>query len=176
MGNSKTTQLHKMVIVSKCIFSDSEMISDAFETTEEYDGVIVKCQSAMIDQAAMKFDIGDADDVDDQDETVNNVVKGFEMTSVTLKKGEFQAYIKKFMGKVKTHLDEKNPERTAAFMKGATACVKYLLGKFDDLEFYLGSEDPTMDGHIGIACWDDPETQTAPSFYFFKDALKTMKY
>merc|ERR1712048_837640 len=126
----------------------------------------------MINKAAMQFDIGDADDVDDQDESVNNIVDGFQYTAVTLKKSEFQTYIKGFMGKVKKHLEENNPDRTANFMKQATACIKYLLGKFEDLEFYLGGEDVSMEGHLGIACWKDVENDTGPTFFFFRDALK----
>jgi hypothetical protein len=41
---------------------------------------------------------------------------------------------------------------------------------------FLGDEDPTMEGHIGMACWDNPETDTAPTFYYFKDAMKGEKY
>merc|ERR1712151_236486 len=176
MGNLLQTHINKMVIVQKCVFTGSEMISDAFETTETYDGYIIEAPSKMIVKGAMQFDIGDADEVDDQDETVNNIADGFQLTAMTLKKGEFQTYIKGFMGKVVKHLEEKNPDRVADFKKNATAAVKYFLGKFDDLEFYLGSEDPTMDGHLGIACWKDPEADSAPTFFYFKDALKGEKY
>merc|ERR1712195_327521 len=153
------------------------MISDAFDTEEAYDGYVIKCKSAMIVKGACKIDIGDSlpvdgEQADDQDETVNNVVDGFCMVGMAMKKSEFQTYIKGFMGKMKKRLDETAPDRTAGFMKAAQGCVKYLLGKFEDLEFYLGDEDPTMDGHLGMACWDDVENDTAPTFYFFKDALK----
>merc|ERR1711920_231855 len=124
----------------------------------------------------MQFDIGDSDDVNDEAQTVNNVADGFGMAAMDLKKGAFQAYIKKFMGKVKAHLEANNADRTADFMKNATAAVKYLLGKFDDLEFFLRDNDPTMEGHIGIACWKDPEADSAPTFFYFKDALKGEKY
>merc|ERR1712151_862328 len=176
MGTKFLLNLTKMVIVQKCVFSGSEMCSDAFETTESYDGFIIECPSQMVTKDAMQFDIGDSDDVNDEAQTVNNVADGFGMSAMDLKKGAFQAYIKKFMGKVKTHLEENNADRVADFMKNATAAVKYLLGKFDDLEFFLGDNDPTMEGHIGIACWKDPEADSAPTFFYFKDALKGEKY
>jgi hypothetical protein len=126
-----------MVIVQKCVFSGSELISDAFDCVEEYDGYVLKCKSEMITKGATKYDIGDSmpiDDVNDGDETVNSVVDGFCMTPMALKKGEFQIYIKGFMGKMKAHLEANAPDRTAGFMKAAQGCVKYLLGKFEDLE------------------------------------------
>ena len=141
-----------MSIVQKCIFSGSGMICDAFETTDSYEGVIMECPTQLVNKAAMTFDIGDADEINDEDQTVNNVVDGFGMPPLNLKKGAFKAYIKRFMGKVVEHLRATNPDRIADFKKHATNAIKYLLGKFDDLEFYLGNNDPYMDGHIGISC------------------------
>merc|ERR1719492_607193 len=104
---------------------------------------------------------------------VNNIVDGFEYTAMTLKKGEFQTYVKKFMGKVKEHLEKTADEkRVEAFMAAAKATIGYLLKKFEDLEFYLTRDDECMEGHIAIACWDDPEADSAPTFYYFADALK----
>merc|ERR1739845_268371 len=90
-----------MVIVQKCVFTGSEMISDAFATEDAYDGCVKKCKSEMIDKKAMKFDIGDSDDVNDEDTTVNNVVDGFEMTGVTLKKGNSKPISKNSWEKLK---------------------------------------------------------------------------
>jgi len=131
-----------MVIVQKCVFSGSEMISDAFDTTEEYDGFVLKCKSHTVTKGGVRVDIGDnyqdpdaaKEDDDEDSERVNDVVDGFCMVGMALSKKEFQTYIKSFMMKVKGHLEEKDAERTAGFMKSASACVKYLLGKFDDLE------------------------------------------
>merc|ERR1711884_154194 len=178
MGTNKKhfSIIKTMVIVQKCVFTKSELISDAFESEECFDGGVFKCKSEMVNKEAMKFDIGDSDDVDDQDQMVNNIVDGFEYTAMTLKKGEFQAYIKKFMSKVKGHLETENPDRVEAFMASAKKCVGYLLPKFADLEFYLTRDDECMEGHIAIACWDDVENDTAPTFYYFKDALKGEKY
>merc|ERR1712039_754285 len=109
-----------MVIVQKCVFSGSELVSDAFDTTESYEGHIIECQSKMITKGAVQLDIGDADEVDDQDEQVNDVADAFQLAAMTMKKKEFQTYIKTFMGKVKNHLVENNPDRVDNFMKQAT--------------------------------------------------------
>merc|ERR1711884_274526 len=178
MGTNKKhfSIIKTMVIVQKCVFSGSELISDAFDAEDCFDGRVFKCKSEMVNKEAMKFDIGDSDDVDDQDQSVNDIVDGFDYTGMNMKKGEFQAYIKKFMGKVKTYLEENNKERVEPFMTGAKQCVGHLLKKFDDLEFYLTRDDECMEGHIAIGCWDDPEADTAPTFYYFKDALYGEKY
>ena len=42
------------------------------------------------------------------------------------------------MKTVKTHLQEKNPDRVGSFEKGAQDFAKKLVGNFKDYEFYMG--------------------------------------
>ena len=165
-----------MVIVYKCVFTGSEMISDSYPTSETYDGYIIECQSQTVVKDALDLGIGEADDCDDQAEKVNSIVDGFAMMAMEMKKGEFQSYIKKYMAKIIAHLTENAPDRVDGFKKNATLVVKMLLGSFDDCEFYMGDKDPSSDGHIGIGFWKNPETDTAPTFIYFKDGLKGEKY
>merc|ERR1712010_192897 len=87
MGTNKKhfSIIKTMVIVQKCVFTGSELISDAFDGEDCFDGRVFKCKSELVNKEAMKFDIGDSDDVDDQDQTVNNIVDGFENTQTLLK-------------------------------------------------------------------------------------------
>ena len=165
-----------MVVVKKCLFSGSEMISDAFDTTESHDGFIIEAKSEMVNKDAVNLDIGDADEVNDEATNVNNIVDGFQYVGMEMKKPAFMAYIKTYMQKLKKHLEENNPDRVAGFEKAAKAVVGMLVKRFDDCEFYLGGEDSTMEGHIGIAFWVDPEADSAPTFFWFKDGLKDEKY
>merc|ERR1712226_580854 len=98
------------------------------------------------------------------------------MSAMEMKKGEFQAYIKKYMVKLKTHLQENKPDRVDGFMAAAKAVIGMLLGKLEDVEFFQTNEDPACEGHIGIAYWKDPESDTAPTFINFVDGLKGEKY
>jgi len=165
-----------MVIVKKCIFTGSEMISDAFDFEETHNGYVVKAKSEMMVKDAIQLDIGDADEVDDKAEKVNNIVDGFQYVAMDMKKQAFMAYIKSYMQRLRTKLEEDKPDRVAGFEKAAKEVIGMMVKRFDDCEFYLGGEDPTMEGHIGLAFWEDVENDTAPTFFWFKDGLKDEKY
>ena len=165
-----------MVLVKKCVFSGSEMISDAFETTESHDGYVIQAKSEMVTKDAVQLDIGDADDVDDQAEKVNNIVDSFQYVAMDLKKPAFMAYIKTYMQKLKAYLSENAPDRIPGFEKAAKEVIGMMVKRFDDCEFYLGGEDSGMEGHIGLAFWVDAESDSAPTFFWFKDGMKDVKY
>jgi hypothetical protein len=61
----------------------------------------------------------------------------------------YLTYLKGYMKAVKTHLQEKNPERVAAFEKGAQAFAKKIVGNFKDYEFYVG-ESMNPDGMVAL--------------------------
>ena len=152
------------------------MISDAFPTTESHDGYVIQAKSEMVTKDAIQLDIGDADEVDDKAEKVNNIVDGFQYVAVDLKKAAFMAYIKTYMQKLKAHLTEHNPDRVAGFEKAAKEVIGMMVKRFDDCEFYLGGEDSGMEGHVGLGFWVDPEADSGPTFFWFKDGLKEEKY
>lgn len=55
------------------------------------------------------------------------------------------------MKSVKTKLEASNPDRVAAFEKGAAAYAKKIVANFKDYEFFTGeSMDP--DGMVGEYC------------------------
>lgn len=53
------------------------------------------------------------------------------------------------MKTVKTQLQETNPERVAAFEKGAQAFAKKIVANFKDFEFYVG-ESMNPDGMVAL--------------------------
>jgi hypothetical protein len=53
------------------------------------------------------------------------------------------------MKTVKTHLQETNPDRVAAFEKEAAAFAKQVIGNFKDYEFYVG-ESMNPDGMVAL--------------------------
>ena len=161
-----------MVNLYKCHITQSEMFSDAFPTTEVFNGVGFSVKSAIVDKAALKFDMGDAGDVDDKDERVNDIVDGFKYNQITLKKAEFTNYIKSYIKKLLDRVKEKttDEEKLKEFQKNSTDMVKFILGKFDDFEFFLNEEND-MEGAIGMAYWEDESTDKGPTFLYFKDGL-----
>merc|ERR1711879_315651 len=108
-------------------------------------------------------------------ETVNDIVDGFQYVAMDLKKPAFMAYIKGYLQKLKTKLQEENPDRVAGLEKASKELIGMMVKRFADIEFYLGGEDPTMEGHIGMAFWVEPESDTAPTFFWFKDGCVAQK-
>lgn len=53
------------------------------------------------------------------------------------------------MKTVKTYLQENNPDRVAAFEKGAQNFAKKIVGNFKDYEFYVG-EGMNPDGMVAL--------------------------
>lgn len=53
------------------------------------------------------------------------------------------------MKTVKAHLEKTNPERVAAFEKGAQDLAKKIVGNFKDYEFYVG-ESMNPEGMVAL--------------------------
>ncbi len=82
------------------------------------------------------------------------------------------AYIKIYMKKVKTYLEEKNPERVEPFMSGAKETVKMIVSKFSEWQFFTGE---SYDSEAMICLMNYREDGMTPYFIFFKDGLKEEK-
>ena len=52
--------------------------------------------------------------------------------------------------------------------------TKFILGRFDDVQFFVG-KDFNMEGSYAYAYWGDDDTD-GPTFLFFADALKEEKF
>ena len=57
------------------------------------------------------------------------------------------------MKAVKEHLQKTNPDRVAAFEKGAQAFAKKIVGNFKDYEFYVG-ESMNPEGMVALLVSD----------------------
>lgn len=73
---------------------------------------------------------GGDEGVEENTQTVNNVVHSFRLTETAFDKKSYMTYIKGYMKTLKKKLEETNPERVPAFEKGAAALVKKILGNF----------------------------------------------
>ena len=82
-----------------------------------------------------------ADDVaDDEDgETVINIVEAHKLNELTLSKKDTMAMIKALLKKIVQHLkDNGNEERVKPFQVGATEMIKFIMGKFDEMQIFAG--------------------------------------
>jgi hypothetical protein len=170
------------------VFTNDEVMSEVYNFTLDYQDVVMKIKSAMKNKEAVgNVDIGcgnafGGDDEEGGDsgsgepsEKVLDVPYNFNLVQTSFSKSEFMAFIKNFLKNVKAFLEANGKaDRVASFQAGAQEFVKFLIGKFDELEFYTGSSE-NLDGGIIIAFWED-ETASGPVFYYFRDALKEVKY
>eukprot|EP00742_Colponemidia_sp_Colp-10_P000112 GILJ01000124.1.p1 GENE.GILJ01000124.1~~GILJ01000124.1.p1 ORF type:complete len:174 (+),score=41.69 GILJ01000124.1:121-642(+) len=167
------------------LFTGDELLSDSYQLNEVFDGAGYEVESSMITKGAVNIDIGCGNEfgggdedggVDDSsaEEKVIDIVDAFryQQTGFSNKK-EYLTYIKGFMQKVKKHLEDNNPDRVDVFMKGASAMVKHVASNFDDFNFYMGeSNDP--EANLVLAYYK--EGALAPTFLYFVDALKEVKF
>lgn len=161
-----------MVNLYKCAISQCEMFSDAFPTTEVFNGAGFAVRSSIVDKAALKFDMGDADEVEDQDERVNDIIDGFKYNAISFKKAEFTGYIKGYIKAVMDRVKARgaSEEEVKEFQKNSTEMVKFILGRFDDFEFYA-NELNDMEGAVAMGYWADEENDKGPTFLYFKDGM-----
>lgn len=162
------------------------MCSDAFkpvpvkdESGEEVPGLFeVQSQKVNKDSGAT-VDIGcgnefggEGEDVDDAAELVNNVVDesiGFDLHEVPMGKKDLKeylgAYCKLLRQKLKDDESVPGPE-VKAFTQSAPVFCKFLLSKYDDLQFFTSaSMDP--DGSMAFAYYEDVN----PKFIYIKMGL-----
>jgi len=87
--------------------------------------------------------------LDDGSTQVNNVVHSFRLQSTAFDKKTYLTYLKGYMKAVKAKLQEKNPDRVAAFETGAAAFAKKIVAGFKDYEFYTG-EGMNPEGMVAL--------------------------
>ena len=171
------------------VFTNDEVMSEVFKFELAYQDVVMKVKSAMKNKEAVgNIDIGcgnafggSEEDGDSgsgdgaPSEKVLDVPYNFNLVQTSFSKQEFMAFIKNFLKNLKAYLEGNGKaDRVATFQAGAQEFVKFLISKFDELEFYTGSSE-SLDGGIIIAFWED-ETASGPVFYYFRDCLKEVKY
>ena len=178
------------MLIFSDIFNNDEFMSDTFPFTLEYDDCMMKVQSSMKapeDVGNVDIGCGNAFGGGDEDtgaqggaptEKVVDIVYNANLQQFFMSKSEFMAYVKDYFGRIVKYLEENGKsERVPIFKKGATAFIKYIVPKFDEVEIYVGAskhEDDELSGGLAISLWED-DSASGPVFYFFKDALKEVK-
>ena len=75
--------------------------------------------------------------------------------------------------RLKKRVEEKSPDRVAAFTKGMSKWAQEVLKDFDNFRFFLGEK---MDPEGMVILMNYREDQTTPYFVFFKDGIEEEKY
>jgi hypothetical protein len=112
---------------------------------------------------------------DDKTITVIDVVDALRLKEITLDKKSFMAYIKGYLKTIKEKLEESGKgARIEGFQKGATALVKELVSKWDEVQVFTG-ESENWDGGLAY-CYMKDQADEGPTFYFFNDGLKQERF
>jgi len=160
------------------IFSGEEIVSDSFKFEYVFDKVGVEIKATFITKKEGEVDIGcgnafggNEDDAGDagEGEKVLDIIDAFKYNESAFTKKDYTTYIKGYMKKVKTYLEEKNPERVKDFITGAGAMVKFILENFEEFTFYTPESYDTENNMI-LSYYKGEDV--APTFLFFIDGLK----
>lgn len=116
--------------------------------------------------------------MDDTVELVNNVIddrNGFSLQEVPLTKKDFKDYLQEYCKKVRQKLKEDpnvEGKDVKAFTAAAPTFCKWLLGKYNDLQFYsTSSMDP--EGSMVFSYYKDGAVN--PTFVYIAAGMKEEK-
>ena len=158
------------------VISGDEMVSDSYKHKLIMNDAALEVKAKFVTKGNDHVQIAADEEEEDngEGETVINVVDAHNLQETTLSKKDFMAIIKGYLKKVEAHLKENGKEdRVPGFKAGATELVKFVVGKFDEFQFFCGSSFNTEAG-MGFAYTADGEMD--PTFLFFNDGMKEEKF
>lgn len=168
------------MIIYKDLITDDEIISDSYNL-KEIDGVAYEADCKKITIGKENIDIGanpsaeEAEEgVDDNAQTVIDVVKSFRLNETSFDKKTYLSHLKTYMKKVKEAMTKKgaSDDEIKGFEKGASAFAKKIVANFKDYEFLIGeSMDP--DGMVILLNYR--EDGITPYVTVWKHGLSEMK-
>ena len=181
------------MLVWQDIFTDDEVVSDSFKIEDVVDeegnrvAGLMQVESNVVVKGGDNVDVGcgnafggeGEEVVDDSVEKVNNIIDesmGFGYTEIEYgSKSELKTFLKSYCRKLMKHLkaSEASDETMAQFKEQAPECVKFLLSKYKDLQFYMFR---SMDSEAGMAFAYYPDGAHHPTFLYIKWGLKETKF
>ncbi|KAK2197249.1 bifunctional Translationally controlled tumor protein (TCTP) domain/Translationally controlled tumor protein/Mss4-like superfamily/Mss4-translationally controlled tumor-associated TCTP [Babesia duncani] len=173
------------MLVYKDLYSGDELCSDAYEQlppfeNAELSGVAFEVKSSKVAKGNEDYGIACNDEdgegegaVDAGVEMVIDIVEAFRLSSTSMTKAEYTAYIKKYMKRVATSLSSSNPDRVDKFKEDIQKFVKHVLSNFDDFEFYLGE---SFDLEAGLVYAYYKGEEISPRLIYLKDGLVEERY
>jgi hypothetical protein len=168
------------MIIFKDRFNDDELVSDSYPM-KEVDEVLYEVDCAMIEKGAINVDTGanasaegGDDDLDDSVQKVNNIIDGFQLSSVPMDKKGYTDAMKSYMKKLAPVFKEEggSDEGVKALQQKHAVAFKKILGNFKDYEFYVGS---SLDPEAMILLLNYREDGVTPYFTLWKYGLKQEK-
>ncbi|CAG8570355.1 765_t:CDS:2, partial [Acaulospora colombiana] len=162
------------MIIYRDFISGDEFVSDAYGIKVVDDVAFeIDCQIITVKKGAADVDIGanpggeeEEEALEDGSEKVNNVVYAFRLQETTFDKKAFQTYLKSYMKKLATHVQEKNPDiDIKEWQTKINAFAKKILDKLKGTF--------NQDGMVALLNYR--EDGITPYFTMFKDGLDEQK-
>ena len=177
------------MIVFKDLISGDELITGAFTQNPVHDkeGNVVdglfEVQSSMKTKGGETVDIGcgnsfggGEEEVDSSVERVNDIIDSFCYTEVPFSsKSELKEYLKDYVRSVRAKLKERGTPQPEIkeFMAQAPGMVKFLLGKFADMQTFASE---SMSGEGGMIFGYYKDGAHCPTFVYISKALDAEKF
>lgn len=150
-----------LLTVYKDFFSNDEVLTDEYPQTLEYQGTAIFVKSKYV-EAPNGVDM------------MPDVVYGNNLVKIELEKPKFKDVTKYYLRRLKSNLeDSPNKAEVPRFETGASDLIKFLVSKFDELTFYLGSSDNSEGMVIVSLLLGEDE---APTFIYWADGLSKVVY
>ena len=160
------------------LISGDEFFSDSFPHEVTMNGACIEAKAKYVTKGQETVNIATDEEEEDQGEgeTVVDIQDKFMLNEVQgFSKAEFMQWVRGYMQKIVAKLNEQGrADRIPEFKKGATELVKLIAGKFSEMQLFVG-EKMDYEGAFCFAYQKEQEDE-GPTFLFFKDGLKEMKY
>ena len=167
------------------VFSGCNIASDAFPHKVCHEGAAIKFEAKFVTKTEDLGGIpaGEGDDEGPSDgETVIDLVDAYNLHPVPdLTSAEWMAIVKGIMKKVIGIVKEQedmDDDKLKAYKKGCVGFVNFIKSNFKDIQLYQGDigDYAEEEQSYGYALNENQDDPLSLNFYFFKDALKDVKY
>lgn len=103
-----------------------------------------------------------------------DIVERYGLLEVKLNKPTWGEYIKMYLKRLKTKMEEDHQvDRIADFKAGATNLAKFITSMYDDLKIYTGRSGDAASAYAYCYLKEKADGQLVPHFLFFLDGLTT---
>jgi len=170
--------------IYKDIFTGDEMFSDSYKM-KLVDEVMYEVYGKLVSrkEGDIKID-GFNPSAEEADEGTDvNVESGVDVvlnhrlceTFAFPDKKSYTSYLKDYMKKLVDKLQEKSPDQVDVFKTNTNKVMKDILGRFKDLQFYIG-ESMEIEGMVALLEYRDIDGDSVPVLMFFKHGLEEEKF
>jgi len=173
------------MLIFKDVFTGDEMFTDSYKY-KLVDNVVYEVYGKYVSRKIGDVTLDGANpSAEEQDEGTDDATEsGIDVilnqrlveASCFGDKKQYTSYIKEYMKRVATKLEQDKPDQVEVFKSNMSTAMKGILGKFKDLQFYTGESCNIDEGMVAIVEYRDVDGEEIPIVLFFKHGLLEEKY